>query len=237
MKTDLDFSREPFETDVLGFPVGRLVLSRGADLSLLPRFTRCWSGEGLRLVSCRVPVAWTEAAVALGNAGFRQIETLATHERDPTEPPPQPEKVRRHLLRDRKACMEIAERAFSRDRFHLETLIDDEAADRLKAQWVANGFDRRADSILVVDEGQGPLGFALGLIHEGVAVVDLIAVKPESQKRGLGTALLNGFLAHYGGMKTRAGTQENNYGALRLYKNAGFTIVARSATFHWTPPA
>ncbi|MEX2650565.1 MAG: GNAT family N-acetyltransferase [Alphaproteobacteria bacterium] len=207
-----------------------------ADLSLLPRITRNWTGEGIRLVSCRVPVDWAEGMKALVNAGFRQMEILVTQERDPTTPPSRPKKVRHHAPDDRNACVGIAARAFSRDRYHLETLIGDQAADRLKAQWVANGFNERSDSILVVDEGYGPIGFALGLIREGVAVLDLIAVKPESRKRGLGTALLDGFLAHYRGMTARAGTQENNYAALRLYENAGFRVVARAATFHWTPP-
>jgi GNAT superfamily N-acetyltransferase len=232
---DIHFTPEPFETEVLGFPVGRLVVPEGASLDALPNLEERWALEGYRLVSCRVREGWAEAGEALAGVGFDPIETLVRYERAPGAAPAMPPRVREGRAEDRDACEAIAVRSFRYDRFHREPSIPEGAADRLKARWVANGFAGRASSILVHDAGAGPIGFALGLAGEGAAVIDLIAVDPMFQGQGNGAALVKGFVARHADRLSRAATQADNMHACRLYERAGFAVAGRATTFHWVP--
>jgi ribosomal protein S18 acetylase RimI-like enzyme len=231
----LALESQPFDGEMLGVPVARLTVPRCVASGILADAVGDWRHQGLGLVSCRVPEAWHAERSALVHAGFREIETLVTYQRGPLPPPLVPAAVRAARDDDRDACMAIAARAFRHDRYHVDPAIDDEAADRLKARWVANAFAGRAAARLVADVGHGPVGFALGLTRGDAGLLDLIAVAPEAQGRGLGAALLAGFVAHYAGRATRAGTQEANRASCRLYERAGYAVVARDVTLHWTP--
>lgn len=226
---------QPFDTEALGLPVARLAVPRGVAARDVAASAAAWRARGLGLVACRIPEAWHAERDALTAAGFRAIESLVTYERAGGAAPPVPAAVRPARAADRDACMAIAARAFRSDRYHTDPAIDDGAADRLKARWVANAFAGRADGRLVADEGGGPLGFALGIARDGWALLDLIAVAPEAQGRGLGAALLAGFIAHYADRATRAGTQAANRASCRMYERTGYQIVERAVTLHWTP--
>jgi ribosomal protein S18 acetylase RimI-like enzyme len=226
---------QPFDSAGLGIAVARLAPTRGMTRADVAGAVADGRARGLGLVSCRVPAAWSAEQEALVAAGFRVIETLVTFERGPDPAPPVPATVRPARATDRDACMALAARAFRHDRYHADPALDGAAADRLKAAWVANAFAGRADARFVADVGDGPVSFALGIDRPDAALLDLIAVAPEHQGQGLGAALLAGFIAHYAGRATRAGTQANNAASCRLYERAGYVEVGRAATLHWTP--
>ena len=129
-------------------------------------------------------------------------------------------------------CLSIAKKAFSYDRFHLDSNTR-LAANTLKKNWLRNCFSgNRGDSVLVHEEG----GFLCSLILENypkkIAVIDLIAVDPNKRKRGIGFDLINSFFARYPNHIYQVSTQLNNLPSLALYQKCGFKIIGYNYIFH-----
>lgn len=194
-----------------------------------------WLSSGVWLVSARIATDDTVADGELRQAGFRPIETLITLQREIFPDARLPSGVRPAGAGDWSGCLDIARTAFSYDRFHADVRVPKAAADRLKAVWVENSLKGRADAVLVVlDRGQ-VAGFVTCLVNGDAAVIDLIAVAPGCQGRGLGRNLVQGALAFYAGRKAlmRVGTQAANTHSLGLYEGQGFKPISRQATYHW----
>ena len=96
----------------------------------------------------------------------------------------------------------------------------------------------RAAAPLVVRADGRAVGFNLCLLTEREAAIDLIAVHPGYQGRGLGRRLIEGALAHFDGRAEaiRVGTQADNRPSIALYEATGFREIARQATLHWINP-
>ncbi|MCR9220783.1 MAG: GNAT family N-acetyltransferase [Alphaproteobacteria bacterium] len=188
---------------------------------------------GVRLISARL-----DPAQDLSARGFRRIETLVTYE-GPLDPTAQtPPGIRAGRPEDAPACAEIAVRAFTLDRWHADPRIPDPAADAFKRAWVENDVRGRADAVLIAEDAGGAVeGFLLVLERRDAAVIDLIAVDDRAQRRGVGRRLLTALSAACADRRRvgRAGTQETNHAACRLYESAGWRVVDRKVTWHWTP--
>jgi ribosomal protein S18 acetylase RimI-like enzyme len=229
-----------FESDILGIPTARLDLGDAtghADAlnSALQREVASFQDDGLMLVSCRIPSTSPATGVLEAN-GFRQIEELVQLRQDLPSEHRTPDVVRFAETRDRDVCVSLSSAAFSFDRFHADPLIANKGADDLKARWVANAFDGRADKIFVADQGGGADGFLLCMRRDGTAVIDLIAVAEGEQGKGLGKALACAGLAHYSDAGAEAmivGTQATNLSSLAMYQALGFVEENRFYTYHW----
>jgi ribosomal protein S18 acetylase RimI-like enzyme len=234
---------QPFEAEFLGGPCFRLAIPPEADAEIVGReivgvLARA-KASGARLVMARLPAGRTDPIGVLQHAGFHRIETLITFERAliDAEPLDMDNSVRLAQPRDFDACIEIARSAFQADRFHADARIPTQAADALKARWVANDLGGRADASFVASDAGRPVGFNLCLKRNGVAIIDLIALAPAHRGRGLGAALVAASLAHYAG-RTRmiqVGTQANNTASIATYRRFGFHPVTEAATLHWMP--
>ena len=234
---------QPFEAEFLGGSCFRLVLSPGTNAKTLGRqLTRLLAeahAENAKLVTVRVPSSDACTTGVLERAGFRRIETLITFERalNNTEPLDENHAVRLAKSEDFTACIEIGRSAFHTDRFHADGRISKQAADALKARWVANSLAGRADASFVALADGEPVGFNLCLKRHAIAVIDLIAVAGTQRGQGFGAALVAASLAHYA-KSTRAmqvGTQANNTVSIALYRRLGFTAIAEAITLHWIP--
>jgi ribosomal protein S18 acetylase RimI-like enzyme len=231
-----------FESEALGIPTARLELEAtpiGAEnlSDAVRREVATFEEAGLMLVTCRIPRADDAAAVLEAN-GFRRIEELVQLRQALPSAHRMPRDVRAATAEDRQCCIEIGRKSFSFDRFHTDPRITDESADELKARWVANAFDGRADKIFVADRGHGVEGFLLCMRRGATAVIDLIAVAPSKQGMGFGKALANAGLAYYsnlGADNMIVGTQAANLSSLAMYQALGFAEEARFYTCHWMP--
>jgi ribosomal protein S18 acetylase RimI-like enzyme len=234
---------QPFETEFLGGPVFRLDVETATRPEALergvPDLLRRARAAGARLVSCRLRAACQPLIDALVAIDFREIETLLTFERALSDLPPRPAGLDAALARprDAAACIAIARTAFTTDRFHADPRIARAAADALKARWVENGLNGRADATFVARDRGRTVGFNLCLLRGDFAVIDLIAVRPDAQGRGFGRALVAESLHHYAPVvrAMRVGTQATNAASIGLYRSMGFVPVDEAVTLHWIP--
>lgn len=224
---------QAFETGVLGVPVGRLALADTDAAAEVAAMAEDWRRDGVWLVSCRVPEK-TPAIAALNGAGFKAVETLVTF-RQNLKPHPMPAGVEIAGPADADACVAVAGRVFVNDRLHRDLRVPDAAADKVRAQWIRNDLGGRGDASFLVRAAGAVAGFNLCLLDGNEAVIDLIAVDTGRQAQGLGRALVEGALAHYGGRAAtmRVGTQADNLPSIRLYRGTGFVEADRRITLHW----
>lgn len=232
-----------FETGIYGRPVAWMQVADSvgaAELdAALERETQAWRRGRQFLVGCRLAGKAEEAVgQALEKHGFRRIESLVTFERqlDPADAsgPFLPEAA----PPDHQACIEIGGSAFAYDRFHVDTRLPREAADKLKAEWVANSLNGRADAVLVAQSQAGVAGFIALRRMEDTAVIDLIAVAAHARGQGVGKSLVRAALSRYASRCTRmrVGTQRTNDASIQLYRGCGFAEIAQAGTWHWVGP-
>lgn len=136
------------------------------------------------------------------------------------------------------AALDIAERSFRYSRFHLDPLISRTAADRVKREWIRSYVEGRRGERLMLAHGDGQvLGFlaVLASNEEGrrVRTIDLIAVAPHAQGRGVGTALVSSFIERYADCdRLEVGTQAANIPSLALYQRCGFRVARTRMVMH-----
>ena len=218
----------PFDAQFLKGPVWRLVDPQGAAAAVTAAKV-----FGVQLIAARLDPVHDLSAV-----GFRRVETLTTFEGALDPQASWPDGVRWGEPSDAGACADIAVQAFTHDRWHADPQIPDTAADAFKRAWVENDVRGRADTVLIAEgDGRGVDGFVLVLERDRVAVIDLIAVAPKAQGRGVGRRLLQALSAECGQRLRfgRAGTQETNLAAAKLYQGAGWRLADRQTGWHWTP--
>jgi ribosomal protein S18 acetylase RimI-like enzyme len=234
-------ARQRFEEKFLKGPVIRIDMpapsGTGYDQSAVEAVVAAALGKDPILVSCRVTANDETSIQQLQAYGFRHVETLVTLERKLDASCGMAQGVEHAVAEDENACVEIARTAFSYDRFHMDPLISDAAADRLKCAWARNSLRGRADACFVIRCDGVAAGFNFCLASDGFAVIDLIAISEEHRGKGLGKQLVAGSLAYYAGSKSvmRVGTQLENRSSIRIYENAGFGEVGRQATLHLLP--
>ncbi len=238
LESAITVRRSPFEESLLGGPVLRLDLGAGALEFEIDAVVAQGRESGVRLISVRLPSADQPGAAALTKAGFRKIEQLVTWRRSIMPVPKRGHLVDLAREEDHAACIDIGRSAFTTDRYHADPKIPNAIADALKARWIENSLNGRADVALVArDNAGGVAGFNL-IVDTGTdPMIDLIAVAERHRSQGIGRALVVAALDHYRGRAEAmvVGTQSQNTASMALYPALGFICFAEQATFHWTP--
>lgn len=187
------------------------------------------------LTFAKVDVADTPAGVRLQDAGFRIVDTNVTFEHKGGTPAAPAVSVAPAAGGHAEALINLAGRAFRYSRFHLDPALPDDLANRVKREWVRNyTTGRRGLELLAAVDGATPVGF-LAVLEQGDArVIDLVAVAPEAQGRGVGRTLVDTFVRRHAGNGRRlvVGTQLANAPSLRLYAACGFEVASASYVFH-----
>lgn len=186
----------------------------------------------------RVPVDDVRAVQRLSEAGFAVVDTTLTLGRAPA-PGKAPPQVAHAKPEQRELVVEIARTAFRYSRFHLDPDVPDELANRIKADWIGSYFaGTRGEHLLVALADGQPAGFLAVIRGEDdgrtLRTIDLIAVAPAAQGRGVARALTAAFVAEAAGVadEVRVGTQAANVPATRLYESLGFTLVEAQYVLH-----
>jgi dTDP-4-amino-4,6-dideoxy-D-galactose acyltransferase len=111
------------------------------------------------------------------------------------------------------------------------------ALERLVLTWWGNLLAGK-HTVLLARRSKEILGLITLRFNKKKAHVDLFAIMPENQGRGLGKLLLQKAMQLAGkkGMEAMAlATQSNNTKTMKLYRSAGFERQRETMIYHWRP--
>lgn len=191
----------------------------------------------------KVPALELEMVKALEGAGFAVVETSLQFQRPIASGsrPPVPNGVTVSACEPRwkSAVLDIAEHAFRYSRFHVDSCVGHDTANDVKRQWIESYVEgRRGDALLVAHQDDRVLGFNAMLVAErpdhAAAVIDLIAVAPGDQQRGIGGVMIEAAARQYQSRcaSLEVGTQAANIPSVRLYERLGFRLVRSQFVLH-----
>jgi ribosomal protein S18 acetylase RimI-like enzyme len=130
---------------------------------------------------------------------------------------------------------DIAASSFASSRLHLDPSIAKSVADRSRAEWASNFFAGKRGSVMIVAEDGNEVAAFLLLIGpvNGLLTIDLIAVRRQSRRLGLGATCIRYAAKHISGVEQlRVGTQAANIGSMRFYEGLGFQTAATHYVLH-----
>lgn len=220
-------SADAWLTGLFGRPVSRV--DPGADVSSLP-------SPGFAYA--KVPVSDVAEASRLQAAGFRVVDVSMTFSRERGGAPPPATAVARVDASSAAAVLDIAGSCFRFSRFHLDPLVDDALAHRIKREWIRSYVEgRRGHSLWAVLDAGKPAGFLAVLTAEAggkrQAVIDLVGVAAGSQGRGFGRDLVRFFVREFSSYdELVVGTQAANVPSMRLYESCGFRAARAAYVLH-----
>lgn len=133
-----------------------------------------------------------------------------------------------------KGVAAVAETSFTFTRFHLDPLVDNGLANRIKREWVGNFFaGARGDALVLAETPAGEVvGFLLTVKNGDRTVIDLIATRPDWQGKGAGAAMV-AHLREKNGPAIDVGTQLANLPSLQFYQKLGFRVSGAKYVLHY----
>lgn len=184
-----------------------------------------------------------EGIKALEAVGFNLVDTNTQFDRSRDGAWPEVKLadgygVRRAEPGDAEAVEKVAAGSFVYTRFHLDPLVSDQMASDIKGQWAGNFFKGQRGDWMVVPTFEGKVvGFNQLLSKDDTLIIDLIAVDPEHQGKGLATAMIKFAMENCGDwQRMLVGTQVSNIPSMRTYEKLGFRMCGSSYVFHYHGP-
>ncbi|PCJ99947.1 MAG: hypothetical protein COA45_03800 [Zetaproteobacteria bacterium] len=211
-------------SEIFGYPAFRIEVTGEESLDLT---APCFA-------YAKVDVQDIDAAKTLTNRGFFIVDTNVSYisTRAMAQNPAENIVIRAAKSEDKDSVRQIAGEAFSLTRFHADPCIDNAMADQIKSDWAGNYFSGdRGDEMLVAEKGGQVIGFNQILIRDGVAIIDLIAVKTSAQGQGVGKAMMAKLQERYDTL--RVGTQLVNKSSIALYEKMGFCFEKAHYVLHY----
>lgn len=188
----------------------------------------------------KVPTERIADVKALTRVGFDVVDVNVTFE---MAPPTDTRRLRVDVGECTPAAvdavLDIAGSCFRYSRFHLDPRVEKKIADDIKREWVRNyALKKRGDHLFVAHVDGKPAGFLAAIVVDAhgkkQAVIDLVGVGTEFQKRGVGESLVNAFAEHYKKSvpSLAVGTQVANVPSVRLYEKMGFSFAKSTYVLH-----
>ncbi len=228
--------RDAWLSGVLGKPALRVISGKadgGAE-----RLVRS-SSRGNVFATAKIAVEDVTLVGRLQDIGFRVVDTALTFECETPSTKPAGG-IRFVRAEDRDRIAQIAGKAFRYSRFHLDPMISNQLANRVKSEWATNYFNgARGDAMVVAESETSVVGFLLMLRGgESQMVIDLIAVDPEYARRGFAKAMIafsavNGYGDGRRPGSILVGTQAANIPSVRLYESMGFRLSGAQYVLHF----
>ena len=238
----ISFREEEFESSILGIQVFKIInifknnINIDEFISFINETTNKISNNKKTIFSLRSTPLSNDDSIIYKKIGFNHVESLITLEL-------KLKKLKSISLNnieiatrvDAVDCGEIAFKSFKHDRFHKDTLIQNDKASLIKREWAINACKGRSDNVFIFKKNKKILGFNSCILENHNSRIDLIAVDPEYSSQGIGRQLVAASINYYSHKKKKSllvGTQSTNIPSLKLYFSFGFKSVYSSDTFH-----
>lgn len=214
---------------------------------LLEAALGAFAREGGEVLEVRADEMDLETRRALVGAGFRPLGTsVKLSGRCPDIGPPESQPEPKFQVADAgeaeiPGIVEIVRGAHVTSHYFNGGVFDPSRVRDLFADWSERCVRGLAERVLVAREGEEILGFVTLLVNRGIAdfvgtpigVIDFVAVRPESQGRGIGSGLLHAAL-EFLSERCRifeVRTELDNYPAIRTYSKLGFRLTSADHVF------
>ncbi len=247
-----------WDTAVFQAPVARVERLYARTTSEMPALVDAFrtvlarmDSDGVALCDIRINLAETALLHLAEGFGFRVVDVLNIYRSNaPKEapavisPPGQGGawRLTRPEILDAGRCSQlqtIAHTAFRYSRVWADPEIDRRRAEAFHSRLLRSVVTRTSARIgLATDSGGSAIGFYVGMGAGPDAgetgVLWLLAVSPAWTGRGVGSALLDDFLAamHQTWPTVEIGTQVNNHAANALYQRRGLRVSANTVSLH-----
>lgn len=223
-----------FDSQFYARKIGRLIAEPDDDAAALRAAIATARAEGYELLLLRVASDDPLRAVIPG----APIETLVTSVLDRSRPVPRARDVAvAHVVRvsdpDDLVAIETITDALRVSHLHLDPRLPHEQTRALYAAWARNDVTGRAQRTVIARDAGQIAGYITLLDSGDKIVLDLVAVSPGCQGKGIGTAMIASVIDWVGERDATVlvGTQHDNR-ALALYERCGFVPRERHSTYH-----
>lgn len=146
-----------------------------------------------------------------------------------------PPAVRSSVSSDIPALCAMARTSYLDSRFYYDTQVPKEKADALYETWITNSCNGYADTVLIAEFNDQPVGYITCHIKDQVGSIGLAGVGEAARGRGIGRVLVDAALcwfAQHGMVQVTVVTQGRNIAAQRLYQRAGFVTQSIGLWYH-----
>ena len=129
----------------------------------------------------------------------------------------------------------LASAAHHDTRFYFDKNFDRAKCDLLYETWIENSCRGFAQAVLVAEVDHQPAAYLTCHLKQNESQVGLVGVGESHQGQGLGTKLVQNFLAWSHGQGARratVATQGRNLAAQRLYQRNGFVTASVQLWYH-----
>jgi len=136
---------------------------------------------------------------------------------------------------DLGALRAIAQRGHRDTRFYFDRHFDRAKCDLFYETWIENSFRGFAHVVLVAEVDRKPVAYITGHLRGNEAQIGLMGVSEGHQGIGLGSILVQHFLAwaaKEGAERATVITQGRNVRAQRLYQRQGFVTASCQLLYH-----
>jgi ribosomal protein S18 acetylase RimI-like enzyme len=251
-----------WDTKYFGMQMARmphLIVSNGypqafeLKCELITRILSECHKENIRHISARVAKEDTSSIHALESKGFRLMDVIITGSVDlRNREITQTENrwpVREFNSNDIPKLVDIAIKSFgeqpiAKHRFHADPFLPQEKSNYLYVQWLLSSCKGLADTVLVAEMNETPVGFIACKVERQLSekigirlgVVFLTAVTPSARQKGVYPSMLNAALNWFSGKVdiVETGAEVSNYAVQRGWNKLGFKVVRSQCTFHWS---
>jgi len=168
---------------------------------------------------------------------FLLVDVRMTFERPLREVSPVPASavVRPAREEDVEALRAIARKAHRDTRFYFDPHFDRTKCDLLYETWIAKSVHGFASFVLVAEVDRKPVAYITSHLRGSEAQIGLTGVAEDRQGAGLGSLLVQHFLAQaakQGAARATVVTQGHNVRAQRLYQCNGFVTASCQLWYH-----
>lgn len=237
----MEIAFDAWLSDIFGYSVFRLTPPDDPEECANDLILHC-SGVERAMYYTKIPTSEVRRSHLLEKAGFYVVDVNTTFEltKDASAPVDVPDDI---FIGDtpkyHEEVLNIASTCFRYSRFHLDHLVPNAIANRIKREWISSYIQRkRGDKLFVAVKGDAPVGFLAATtgISDGkrTAIIELIGVDLAFQGQGIGMALVGTFIRTYRNTceVLQVGTQAVNIPSMRLYERMGFSIVDTKYVMH-----